>query len=155
MRIKNKVVSTQALEHRLRHKLYILARETIFVATQDSQILEVLEDLLKEEDILATMLARKGFEGTSPSPDKFKLTDVRVWTNLQNAMGDFFEIMSKFSGTGLDKIYFELGDYEVIFFIVSGRDIAVVAVIPALANKGLLEVELENARRAITKILGV
>lgn len=121
----------------------------------DSELLEVLEGLLREEDILATMLARKGFEGTSPHPDKFKLKDVRVWTNLQTAMGDFFEIMSKFSGTNLDKIYFELGDYEVIFFIIPGRDIALVAVIPALANKGLLEVELENARREITRLLGV
>jgi hypothetical protein len=30
---------------------------------------------------------------------------------------------------------------------------ALVAIVPALANKGLLEVELENARREILKIM--
>lgn len=120
----------------------------------DKEMLAVLEDLLREEDILATMLARKGFEGVSPKPDKFKLNDVRVWGALQTTMGDFFDIIAKFYAMGLDKIYFELGEYEVVFFILPNRDIALVAVIPAFSNKGLIEVELENARRAIMKILG-
>lgn len=120
----------------------------------DKEILGVLEDLLREEDILAAMLARKGFEGVSPSPRKFKLTNVGVWSTLQETMGEFFSIITKFSGAGLDKIYFELGEYEVVFFILPNRDIALVAVTPAFSNKGLIEVELENARRAIIKVLG-
>ena len=120
----------------------------------DREILGVLEDLLREEDILAAMLARKGFEGISPGPQKFKLTNVGVWSALQTTMGDFFDIISKFAPMGLDKIYFELGKYEVVFFVLPNRDIALVAVTPAFSNKGLIEVELENARRAIMKILG-
>jgi len=122
------------------------------MASQKEEILQVLEDLLKEEDILATMVARKGFEGYSPSSSKFKLKNIGVWNALQNTMSDFFVIIRKFSAQGLDKVYFELGDYEVIFFIIHS-DMAVVSIIPALANKGLLEVEMENARRDIKKIL--
>jgi len=119
----------------------------------DTEILKVIEDLMREEDILAAMVSRKGFEGIS-DPAKFKLNNVQVWTALQNTMDDFFDIIAKFSGTGLDKIYFELGEYDVLFFVLPGRDTALVSVIPALANRGLLEVEMENARRDILKLLG-
>jgi len=50
-------------------------------------------------------------------------------------------------------VYFELGEFDVMFFILPGSDTALVAIVPALANRGLLEVELENARRAIIKIV--
>lgn len=121
--------------------------------TNDERVLIILEDLLREEDVLATMISRQGFEGTSPSPDKFKLRDVGFWTLLQTTMGDFFQLITKFSQIGLDKVYFEMGEYEVIFYIIQG-DVALVAVVPALCNRGLIEVELENARRAIKKVLG-
>ena len=50
------------------------------------------------------------------------------------------------------KIEFRLQDYEGLFYILQDTDSALVAIIPALANKGLIEVELENARREIVKI---
>jgi len=118
----------------------------------DEKMLEILEDLLKEDDILATMVARQGFEGTSPSPDKFKLSNPAIWTLLQETMGEFFQLITKFSEIGLDKVYFELGEYEVVFYILRG-DVALVAVVPALCNRGLVEVEVENARRALLKVL--
>jgi hypothetical protein len=124
------------------------------MASQKEDVLAVLDDLLREEDILAAMVARRGFEGYIPASSKFKLKNIAVWNTLQNTMGDFFSIISKFSAQGLDKVYFELGDYEVVFFILHA-DMALVSVIPALANKGLLEVEMENSRREIKKILGV
>ena len=68
-------------------------------------------------------------------------------------MDEFFEIISRYSKYGLDKVYFELGKYDVIFFILPESDTALVAIVPALANRGLLEVELENARRKIMGIL--
>lgn len=115
-------------------------------------MLSVLEDLLREEDILAVMLARKNEISISPSPDKFKLIDPSIFALLQSTMNDFFTVIEKFSSQGLEKVYFELGDYEVMFFLISG-DTALVAIIPSLANKGLLDVEMENARRTIKKLI--
>ncbi|MDD5317743.1 MAG: hypothetical protein PHF51_03330 [Candidatus ainarchaeum sp.] len=120
----------------------------------DAEILGVLDDLLKEDDVLVAMLARKGFQGTY-DPTKFKLQDVRIWSALQSTMNEFFDIIEKFAGTGLDKVYFELGEYEAMFFIINQMDVALIVIIPALANKGLLEVEVENARRSITRMIGV
>ena len=118
----------------------------------EETMLTILEDLLREEDILAVMLARKNEISVSPPPERFKLRDPSIFSLLQSTMNDFFTVIEKFSSEGLDKVYFELGNYEVMFFLISG-DTALVAIIPALANKGLLEVEMENSRRTIKKLI--
>ena len=118
----------------------------------EETMLNVLEDLLKEEDVLAIMLARKNEISVSPPPDKFKLKNPSIFSLLQSTMNEFFIVIEKFSSQGLDKIYFELGEYELMFFLIGG-DTALVSIIPALANKGLLEVEMENARLKIRELI--
>lgn len=119
------------------------------------KIQSVLEEDLKPlEDIHFCMVARKGMEGiTPPLTESFKQEITGIWEILKNTMDDFFEIIARYSEYGLDKAYFELGDYDVMFFILHGSDTALVAIVPALANRGLLEVELENARRRIVQII--
>jgi hypothetical protein len=48
---------------------------------------------------------------------------------------------------------FRLQDYEALFYIFPDTENALVAIVPALANKGLIEVEIENARREIIEIM--
>jgi hypothetical protein len=48
---------------------------------------------------------------------------------------------------------FRLQNYEVLFFVFPDTENALVAIIPALANKGLIAVEMENARREILEIM--
>lgn len=118
----------------------------------EAKVLAVLEDLLKEEDVLACMVARKGLQGIIPNNDKFKIKDVGVWKILQETMDPFFEIIARYYSYDLDKVDFELGENVVIFFTLKS-DVALVCITPALANRGLLEVEIENARRSILKIV--
>jgi predicted regulator of Ras-like GTPase activity (Roadblock/LC7/MglB family) len=120
----------------------------------EETMLSVLEDLLREEDVLAVMLARKNEISIMPSPEKFKLKNPAVFNLLQSTMNEFFAVIEKFSEQGLDKVYFELGEYEVMFFLISG-DTALVAITPALANRGFLEVEMENSRRAVKKLISL
>ena len=124
------------------------------MATHD-EILKVLkEDLMPLEDILACMVAQKGLEGVVPITEKFRNEIMPIWEILQKTMDEFFLIIRTYGEFGLDKVNFELGNYDVMFFIIPNSDSALVAIVPALANRGLLEVELENARRRILKILG-
>jgi hypothetical protein len=44
-------------------------------------------------------------------------------------------------------------DFETLFYIFPDTENALVAIVPALANKGLIEVEMENARREMLKIM--
>jgi predicted regulator of Ras-like GTPase activity (Roadblock/LC7/MglB family) len=118
------------------------------------KIKEVLdEDLLRLEDIHACMVARKHLEGIVSIQKEHEKEISGVWSALERTMDEFFEIIDHYSKYGLDKIYFELGQYDVIFFILPETDTALVAIVPALANRGLLEVEMENARRRIMELL--
>lgn len=122
--------------------------------SRQDRILGVLvEDLLPLEDILACMVAKKGLEGIAPISDEFKQEVVGIWEILKKTMDEFFDVIAQYSEYGLDKVYFELGEHDAMFFILPGSDTALVAIVPALANRGLLEVELENARRRIIQIL--
>lgn len=120
----------------------------------EQKILQVLqEDLMQLEDIHACMVARKNLEGIVPITEKFKKEILPVWDTLKGTMDELFDVIKHYTEYGLDKVYFELGNHDVMFFVLPGLDTALVAIVPALANRGLLEVELENARRRIIKIL--
>jgi len=120
----------------------------------NTEIEEILRDnLLKLDDVYACMVARRGLEGIVLIEES-KDSELRdVWVSLEKTMDQFFSIIREYSSYGLNKIYFELGKYDVIFFILPETDTALVALIPALANRGLLEVELENTREKIIEIL--
>ncbi len=122
--------------------------------SREDQIMTVLSgDLQPLEDIHACMVVRKNLEGIAPITEDFKKEIVEIWGILKKTMDEFFGVIARYSEFGLNKVYFELGKYDVMFFILPATDTALVAIIPALANRGLLEVEMENARRKIIHII--
>jgi len=120
---------------------------------QNDPIAMVLDDLLKLDDILACMVARRNMISVMPSGDGFKPEAHQIWDIIHRAMDDVFGVIGAYSPTGLGEMEFRLQDYEVLFFVFPDTETALVAIVPALANKGLLEVEMENARREILKIM--
>ena len=119
---------------------------------RDDPIAEVLDDLLKLDDILACMVARRNMISVMPSSDGFKPEVTGIWDIIKRAMDDVFGVIREYSQAGLGEMEFRLQDYEVLFYIFPDTENALVAIIPALANKGLIEVEIENARREIIKL---
>jgi len=120
---------------------------------KDDPIARVLDDLLKLDDILACMVARRNMISVMPSGEGFKPEVNQIWDNIHRAMDDVFGVISAYSQIGLGEMEFRLQDYEVLFYVFPDTENALVTIVPALANKGLLEVELENARREILKIM--
>jgi len=120
---------------------------------QDDPIALVLDDLLKLDDILGCMVARQNMISVMPSGDGFKPEVKDTWDIIHRAMDDVFAVISQYSQAGLGEMEFRLQDYEILFYIIPDTENALVAIIPALSNKGLLEVEMENARREIIKIM--
>jgi len=120
---------------------------------RDDPIALVLDDLLKLDDILACMVARHNMISVMPSGDGFKPEVNKIWDVIKRAMDDVFIVIGQYSGAGLGEMEFRLQDYEVLFYVFPDTENALVAIVPALANKGLLEVEMENARREILKIM--
>ncbi len=120
---------------------------------KDDPIALVLDDLLKLDDVLACMVARRNMISVMPSSDGFKPEVNQIWDIIHRAMDDVFGVISDYSQTGLSEMEFRMQDYEVLFYVFPDTENALVAIIPALSNKGLLEVEMENARREILKTM--
>ena len=121
----------------------------------DDPIAKVLDDLLRLDDILACMVARQNMISVMPtdSTDSFKPEVHDIWDIIHRAMDDVFNVIREYSQAGLSEMEFRLQDYEALFYVFPDTENALVAIIPALANKGLLEVEMENARREILKVM--
>ena len=120
---------------------------------RDDPIACVLDELLKLDDILACMVARRNMISVMPSGSGFKPEINAVWDIIKRAMDDVFGVIRDYSQAGLEEMEFRLQDYEVLFYVFPDTENALVVIIPALANKGLIEVELENARREIINLL--
>jgi hypothetical protein len=122
---------------------------------QNDPIAVVLDDLLRLDDILACMVARRNMISVMPSGEGFKPEVDQIWDSIHRAMDDVFGVIAAYSQIGLGEMEFRLQDYEVLFYVFPDTENALVAIVPALANKGLLEVELENARREILKSMNM
>jgi predicted regulator of Ras-like GTPase activity (Roadblock/LC7/MglB family) len=120
---------------------------------KDDPIAQVLDDLMRLDDILACMVARRNMISVMPSAEAFKPEVNQIWDNIHRAMDDVFGVIGAYSQIGLGEMEFRLQDYEVLFYVFPDTENALVAIVPALANKGLLEVELENARREILRVM--
>ena len=123
------------------------------MASKEDKILEILDDLLGLEDIHACVVAKRDMMGVIPDTKRFNPDVIDIWEILKDTTNKFFDVIGRYSVAGLDKVYFELRDHDVLFFILPGTDTALVSIVPALANRGLLEVEMENARRRIMEVI--
>ena len=118
-------------------------------------IAEILDDLLRLDDILACMVARQNMISVMPSDDtdSFKPEIHETWDIIKRAMDDVFVVIREYSTVGLSEMDFRLQGYEALFYVFPDTENALVAITPALANKGLIAVEMENARRSIVRVI--
>ena len=120
---------------------------------QNDPIESVLDDLLMLDDILGCMVASKTMIAVMPDQSKFDPQVMELWDIIKRAMDDVFGVIREYSQAGLGEMEFRLQDYEVLFYIFPDTENALVAIIPDLANKGLIDVEMENARREILDLM--
>ena len=120
---------------------------------QDDPIETVLNDLLNYDEILACMVARLNMISVMPDQSRFDPKVMELWDVIKRAMDDVFTVIREYSQAGLAEIEFRLQEYEALFYVFPDTENALVAIIPALANKGLIEIEMENARRNILEVM--
>ena len=122
---------------------------------KDDPIAKVLDNLIKLDDVFACMVGRRGMiDSIMPSDgmNSFKPGINEAWDIVKRTMDSQLEIISEFSQVYLKKVNFQLQDYEVLFYVIPDTENAIVTIVPALANRGLIAIEIENARREIIKI---
>ncbi len=120
---------------------------------KDDPILDVLNDLLNYDEILACMVARQNMISVMPDQERFDKKVMEIWDIIKRAMDDVFTVIREYSPAGLGEMEFRLQEYEALFYVFPDTENALVAIVPALSNKGLIEIELENSRREILKIM--
>jgi hypothetical protein len=120
---------------------------------QDDPILDVLNDLLNYDEILACMVARHNMISVMPDQERFNPKVMEIWDIIKRAMDDVFGVIREYSQVGLCEMEFRLQDYKVLFYVFPDTENALVGIVPALSNIGLIEVELENSRRKILEIM--
>ena len=120
---------------------------------ENDPIAIILHDLLKLDDVLGCMVARQNMISVMPDQSNFDPQVMEIWDIIKRAMDDVFGVIREYSQAGLDVMDFRLQDYEVLFYIFPDTENALVAIIPGLANKGLIDVEMENSRREILKLM--
>lgn len=113
------------------------------------QAQKVLVNLLGFEDVLACMLANRGLGGLTPPGQK--ITNVNLLKLIRDTTNQLFDVMDRFYDYKLDRLNIELGSYTIIIAPVS-RGLGLVVVVPLVANVGLLDIEIENARNHIKSI---
>ncbi|MCX6814380.1 MAG: hypothetical protein NTY20_01885 [Candidatus Aenigmarchaeota archaeon] len=119
---------------------------------RNEEIRAVLEDLLKMEDVQACLLTGRQ-TGTITPGRGTKLKNLVLWKLIMDSSHKLFPVIEDFYVYGLKRLYFELGDYEVIMTFLD-QFTALLVVIPSLVNRGLVEVEIENSKRTIKEIIG-
>lgn len=120
------------------------------MTTKTELVMVELQNLLKLEDVLACMLAKKGLGGVVPVNQKIK--NVGLFKLILDTTNDLFDTIGKFYDYKLDRLNMELSENIIIIAPVS-REFGLVVVLPSLANQGMLDVEIENTKRKITEIL--
>lgn len=114
------------------------------------EALMVLSDLLRLDDVLACMLARRDLGGVVPN--MMKLKDTAFWNIVKESTAQVFPIIERFFVYKVERINLELGEYMIIFAPITQK-YSLMVIIPSLANMGLIDVEIENTKRKIKEIL--
>ena len=97
---------------------------------KDDPIANVLDGLLKLDDILACMVARRDMISVMPTGDGFKPEVNQIWDIIKRAMDDVFGVIRDYSQAGLGEMEFRMQEYEVLFYVFPDTENALVAIIP-------------------------
>ncbi len=119
--------------------------------SKEKAIKSILNRLMMFEDIQTCAFADGG-NIISADERYVRIRNFELWETFKRTIDEFFKVYRTFSGYNMDNITFELSEYEVILSFISA-DMALITIISSLANRGLVEVEVETARRDIKKLL--
>lgn len=105
-----------------------------------------LEDLARLDEIRACMVTGRNLEGISPSNNE--IDDIDLWKLITETIDNIFPVIREFYDYDLTNLYFEIRELEINIALLK-RNIALIAIYPKAANKGLIEIEVENTRRKL------
>lgn len=113
-------------------------------------IKQILQELLKNPDIHACMIARQNMITIIPDTEKFNPEIHKQWDIIKNTINDTFTIISNYSTKGLTQITLTLNQYQIIFDILTETENALVTITPK-NNTNKIQKITQNAKQKIQK----
>ena len=121
----------------------------------DEEIARFLDDLQRWDDVHACMLARSNAHDVLPKTEHFKPGVDTVWKNVTSSINKMFQCIHEMQPLDVTKTTIELDEYYVLHFWLPSKDNMLIAVVSGQTQGlGLIEIEMENIRRKIIKLIG-
>ncbi|MFH1125487.1 MAG: hypothetical protein V1703_00025 [Candidatus Altiarchaeota archaeon] len=114
---------------------------------KSDEILSVLKDFKSEyAEISASMVAKKGLEGVIMFPDSFKNDVGEIWEPLGKTIDEVLCIISENGVFNLNRLYFEMLGFGVLFYVLSNSDTALVVFIKCRDKLDIFDFISKNHR---------
>ncbi len=85
--------------------------------TKTEEIIKVMEEYYtKHESIKGIMLVEETMEGLTVFPPEFINELSSVWEHVNDAIQDITRLVRKYSIEGLNRIFFNMDDYQIYIF---------------------------------------
>jgi len=119
---------------------------------QKEAISHVLDDLIKQDEILACMVADRNSIYIMPNSEKNDVGANKILDDFKQKPNNIFKMIDSYSEVNLKQMKWSFKDCEAWFYIFPDLQSILIAIVPKLSNEELIEVELEKAWQKISKI---
>lgn len=119
---------------------------------EKEEITQVLDNLLEHEQFLGCMIANRDMSYIMPTSEKHDVGANKMMNDFKQKQDLIFKMIDCYSEVKLKEMKWSFKDCEAWFYVFPDFQSTLVAVVPKLSNEGLIEVELEKARKKILDI---
>jgi len=116
-------------------------------------IANVLNDLLKNKEVLACMVVDRNMNFIMPTSEKFDVGANKVMDDFKRTSNNIFKMIDCYSEVKLKQMKWTLKDCDVWFYVFPDFQSTLMAIVTQISNEELIKVKLEKARQKILKII--
>jgi len=116
-------------------------------------IANVLNDLLKNKEVLACMVVDRNMNFIMPTSEKFDVGANKVMDDFKRTSNNIFKMIDSYSEVKLKQMKWTLKDCDVWFYVFPDFQSTLMAIVTQSSNEELIKVKLEKVRQKILKII--
>jgi len=123
------------------------------VKMEKESIANVLNDLLKNKEVLGCMIVDRNMNFIMPTSEKFDVGANKVMDDFKRTSNNIFKMIDCYSEVKLKQMKWTLKDCDVWFYVFPDFQSTLMAIVTQISNEELIKVKLEKARQKILKII--
>ena len=120
---------------------------------EKESIANVLNDLLKNKEVLGCMIVDRNMNFIMPTSEKFDVGANKVMDDFKRTSNNIFKMIDCYSEVKLKQMKWTLKDCDVWFYVFPDFQSTLMAIVTQSSNEELIKVKLEKVRQKILKII--